>query len=128
MKEMWTGVYPNKKEYKYEIRFRTDDKTAYKFVEEACRNAIDINWPDKESDPRLKTVTQETFKAKKNNDFKWISIDGDLYDLTESHLVEYQCPKCGKEYLFKPSEMEFDKSDCGWFECPCGYKVKYEKV
>ena len=44
MKEMWTGVYPNKKEYKYEIRFRTDDEHAYLFVQEACRNAIDIDF------------------------------------------------------------------------------------
>ena len=50
MKEMWVGITPNKEEYKYEVRFRTDDKAAYKFVEEACRNAIDINWPDKEPD------------------------------------------------------------------------------
>lgn len=126
MKEMWTGIYPNKKEYKYEVRFRTDDKTAYKFVEEACRNAIDINWPDKEPDTGLKTVTQETFKAKRHNGFKWIKIDDDIYDLTESHLVEYQCPKCGKEYLFHTDEMDWN--DCGWFSCSCGHKVKYEKI
>ena len=100
MKEMWTGVYPNKKEYKYEIRFRTDDEHAYLFVQEACRNAIDINWCDEkpDPDPRLKTVTQETFKAKKHNDFKWFKID------------------------------EMTWNDCGWFDCECGCRVSYEKV
>lgn len=128
MKEMWTGVYPNKKEYKYEVRFRTDDEYAYKFVEEACRNAIDINWCDEkpDPDPRLKTVTQETFKAKRHNGFKWIKINGDMYDLTENLLVEYQCPKCGKEYLFNINEMDWN--DCGWFTCNCGKEVRYEKI
>ena len=127
MKEMWTGVYPNKKEYKYEIRFRTDDKTAYEFVEEACRNAIDINWPDKESDPRLKTVTQETFKAT-DKIHHWLKVDGIIYDIKEGLIIEYTCPKCGKEYLFNPSEMEFEWNDCGWFTCNCGKEVRYEKI
>ena len=126
MKEMWTGIYPKRKDYNYEIRFRTDDKIAYEFVAEACRNAIDINWPDKESDPRLKTVTQETFKTKRHNSFKWIKINEDIYDLTENLLVEYKCSKCGKEYLFNINEMDWN--DCGWFTCNCGKEVRYEKI
>ena len=119
MKEMWTGIYPNKKEYKYEVRFRTDDKAAYKFVEEACRNAIDINWPDKEPDA-------EESKKESNQKFRWFSLDSNLFDLSEVKIVEYKCPKCGKEYLFKIDEIDWN--DCGWFTCKCGYKVKYEKI
>jgi predicted RNA-binding Zn-ribbon protein involved in translation (DUF1610 family) len=119
MKEMWTGVYPNKKEYKYEVRFRTDDKAAYKFVEEACRNAIDTNWPDKESDK-----TED--KQKDDKKFNWFKIDSDLFDISKIRIVEFKCPRCGKEYLFKIDEITWN--DCGWFDCVCGYKVKYEKA
>lgn len=118
MKEMWTGVYPNKKEYKYEVRFRTDDKAAYQFVEEACRNAIDVDWPDKED--------AESPKKESDKKFRWFSIDGNLFDLLEERIVEYQCPKCGKEYLFKVDEIDW--GNCGWFDCSCGHKVSYEKI
>lgn len=125
MKEMWTGIYPNKKEYKYEIRFRTDDKIAYKFVEEACRNAIDINWPDKEPD------TEGFEKENKTTDkiYHWLKVDDNIiYNIKKNLVIEYTCPKCGKEYLFKPNEIEFERNNRGWFTCVCGYKVKYEKV
>ena len=115
MKEMWTGVYPNKKEYKYEIRFRTDDEHAYLFVQEACRNAIDIDFS-----------TEKLAQEKKIDREHWLKLDNDLFDISKEKVVEYQCPKCGKEYLFKIDEMIWN--DCGWFDCVCGYKVKYEKV
>ena len=122
MKEMWTGVYPNKKEYKYEVRFRTDDKTAYKFVEEACRNAIDIDWPDKE--PNTEACEQES-----NQKFHWLKIGNNhLFDISKERVVEYNCSNCGREYLFKLDEIEFDENDCGWFMCHCGKEVKYEKI
>lgn len=117
MKEMWTGIYPNKEEYeyKYEIRFRTDDEHAYLFVQEACRNAIDIDFS-----------AEKLAQEKKIDREHWLKLDNDLFDISKERVVEYQCPKCGKEYLFKIDEMTWN--DCGWFECSCGYKVKYEKV
>lgn len=121
MKEMWTGIYPNKKEYKYEIRFRTDDEHAYKFVEEACRNAIDVDWSDEMPD-----LDKEEHKEENSQKFRWLSLDGNLFDISEERIVEYQCPKCGKEYLFKIDEMDWD--DCGCFSCSCGRKVSYEKI
>ena len=121
MKEMWTGVYPNKKEYKYEIRFRTDDEHAYNFVKEACRNAIDVDWCDE-----MPASDKEEKKEEDNQKFRWLSLDGDLFDISKEKIVEYQCPRCGKEFLFKIDEMNWN--DCGWFTCSCGYKVTYEKV
>ena len=123
MKEMWTGIYPNKKEYKYEIRFRTDDEYAYKFVEEACRNAIDINWCDEKPAQERKEENKATDKT-----HHWLKIDGIIYDTKEGLIIEYTCPKCGKEYLFNPSEMDFEWNNCGWFTCKCGKEVEYEKV
>ena len=124
MKEMWTGIYPNKKEYKYEIRFRTDDEHAYLFVQEACRNAIDIDFSVE------KLVAQEKKEENKATGkvHHWLKVDGIIYDIKEGLIIEYTCPKCGKEYLFNPSEMEFEWNDCGWFTCNCGKEVKYEKI
>ena len=57
MKEMWTGVYPNKKEYKYEVRFRTDEKAAYDHVVKACRDMID----GKPIDIKIEKMFQSNF-------------------------------------------------------------------
>ena len=119
MKEMWTGIYPNKKEYKYEIRFRTDDKSAYKFVEEACRNAIDIDWRNKEKSD------QET---KKSSKFRWLIIGNTVYEIAkEPPVIEIEC-KCGYiTHKFNIKEMIDGWNTTGIFTCgECGRKITYE--
>ena len=49
-----------------------------------------------------------------------------LFDISKIRIVEYKCPRCGKEYLFKIDEMTWN--DCGWFDCACGCRVTYEKI
>ena len=119
MKEMWTGIHHKNGDEIYEIKFKTNDFNSYKFVQKACREAIDTNWTED-------MPYQEEIEEESDQKFRWLSLDGNLFDLSEERIVEYQCPKCGKEYLFKIDEMDWN--DCGWFECVCGYKVTYEKV
>ena len=117
MKEMWTGVYPNKKEYKYEIRFRTDDKTAYKFVEEACRNAIDINWEN----------VEPTSDKEAADEFRWLRVDNTVYDINKINIVKHDC-KCGYiAHNFDIEEMIGSWNTAGIFTCDeCGRKITYE--
>ena len=118
MKEMWTGIYPNKKEYKYEIRFRTDDKSAYKFVEEACRNAIDIDW-------RNKKANQE---KEKHSKFRWLRVGNTVYEIAkEPPVIEIEC-ECGcVTHRFDIQDMINNWNTAGIFTCgECRRRIVYE--
>lgn len=102
MKEMWTGIHHKNGDEIYEIRFKTNDCHSYKFVQKACREAIDTNW------------TEDAPTSDKEEDkqhFHWFKVDNHLFDLSKERVVEYQCSRCGKEYLFNPDEMVWN--DCG---------------
>jgi hypothetical protein len=116
MKEMWTGIHHKNGDEIYEVRFKTNDFKSYKFVQDACREALDTNWTedtpclDKEED--------------KNNKYRWIKINDRVFDLKDNSIIEYNCPKCNEQYLFKPDEIDVYSCFC----CECGYVVHYEKI
>lgn len=125
MKEMWTGIYPNKKEYKYEIRFRTDNEYAYKLVQEACREAIDTDCANESPDPRFKTVTQETFKATER--FRWLRVDNKVYDITKTSVVEIDCECEFTTHRFDIQFMIDNWNTSGIFTCSkCHRRIIYE--
>ena len=128
MKEMWTGIYPKKKEYKYEVRFRTDDRAAFDHVVKACRNMID----GKPIDIKLEKMFQGNvaFGHSEPTDF-WLKVQCDdnpqqMFKVTkENPVVELKC-RCGKEYAI-------DTADLNWspklkMECRCGRSIYYEKI
>ena len=127
MKELWTGIYPKKKEYKYEARFRTDDKAAFDRVVKACREEID----GESIDIKLEKMFQGNFVIGKNtkpSDF-WLEVlcdnKKDIFLVgKENPIVEITCG-CGKQ-------LAIDTSDVGWspklkMECRCGRSIYYEK-
>lgn len=118
MKEMWTGIHHKNGDKIYEVRFKTNDFKSYKFVQDACREALDTNW------------TKDMSKSKKeseNEEPRWIKIDHIIFDLKDNPVIKYNCPKCNKEFLFKPNEIEC-RNLYTYFRCDCGYVVEYEKI
>ena len=128
MKEMWTGIYPKKKEYKYEVRFRTNDRAAFDHVVKACREEID----GKSVDIKLEKMFQSNFAIghSRPTDF-WLKIRCDdnptqIFKVTkENPVVEFAC-RCGNEFAFNTADSEWN--DCGIITCRCGRKITYEKI
>ena len=119
MKEMWTGIYPNKKEYKYEVRFRTDCKSSYLAVQQACRDEI-----DGKNDYKNRA-------SYSNADELWLKVRCDdnpqqIFKVTkENPIVEFAC-RCGNEFAINTADSEWN--DCGIITCGCGRKITYEKI
>ena len=114
---MWTGVFPERKDYKYEIKFRTDNEYAYKLVQEACREAIDTD------------CTNETsFGDKREADkFRWLRVDNTVYNIDKICIVEHDC-KCGCiSQKFDIKEMLGAWNTAGILTCSeCWRKITYE--
>lgn len=118
MKEMWTGVYPNKKEYKYEVRFRTDNEYAYELVQKACREAIDTDCANESPDPKNKKASDK---------FRWLRVDNKVYDINKIPIVELEC-ECGCiAHRFDVQDMIYNWNTAGIFTCSeCNRRIVYE--
>ena len=119
MKEMWTGVYPERDDYNYEIRFRTDCRDAYEAVQAACRKEIDKRW-----------YGGESAEEEPSKDF-WLKVQCDdnpqaIVKVTkEDPIVEIEC-RCGNEFVINTADSEWNH--CGIITCGCGRKIIYEKI
>ena len=119
MKELWTGIHHQKGDEIYEVRFKTNDFKSYKFVQDACREALDTNW----------TNDQPYLDKEEDTSGHFIKINDNIFNLDDNKLsIIYKCPYCEYIHSFKIKEMEFNWNTCGWFTCQCGHKVHYEKI
>lgn len=117
MKEMWTGIFPKRKDYNYEIRFRTDNKYAYKLVQEACREAIDTDCANESPAPDKEAA----------DEFRWLRVDNTVYDINKINIIKHDC-KCGYiTHNFDTREMIGSWNTAGIITCSeCGRKITYE--
>lgn len=117
MKEMWTGIHHKNGDEIYEIKFKTNDFNSYKFVQKACREAIDTNW----------TNDKPASDKEAADNFRWLRIDDTVYDINKISIVKHDC-KCGYiAHHFDIEEMIGSWNTAGIFTCDeCGRKITYE--
>jgi hypothetical protein len=115
---MWTGIFPKRKDYNYEIRFRTDNEYAYKLVQEACREAIDTDCANESPAPENKKEIER---------FRWLRVDNKVYDITKTPVVEIDCECDILTHRFDIQDMIDNWNTAGIFTCgECHRRITYE--